>query len=315
MMEFFIFVCFLVGIAFLIKGKGETIRKEINDNNKEILAHISDMYMEDFKDFIDEASINDGIDRITNDNDQFDWSTRLLSNYIMATSQLVVTKYYDQLKKDYYIGVQKDKYGIENRERFNNTLENVVKNIAVNLLITKVSSSVSSLINVDRTEKDNFLQMITSDIYIDSYIKPFLFDNMTTCLEFRISCDEKNMNSCLSFDDICDGIEYEHAVAKSINTFADGWIAEVSKASGDQGLDIMATSDNGTTVAIQAKFYSSPVGNKAVQEVIAARGYYKTDYAAVVSNSSFTKSACDLALVNNVELLHHNSVVDYFNRL
>lgn len=104
-------------------------------------------------------------------------------------------------------------------------------------------------------------------------------------------------------------------MAKTINDYANGWNAEVSKASGDQGLDVMATRNDGVSVAIQTKYYNTPVGNKAVQEIIAARGYYKTDYAVVVSNSSFTKSACDLALANGVELIHHNSILDYFNAI
>jgi len=42
-----------------------------------------------------------------------------------------------------------------------------------------------------------------------------------------------------------------------------------------------------------------------VQEVIAGREFEKADIAAVVSNSTFTKSAKQLAGAANVLLLHH----------
>jgi len=41
---------------------------------------------------------------------------------------------------------------------------------------------------------------------------------------------------------------------------------------------------------------------KAIQEAVAAKNYYKADNAMVITNSSFTKGAVDLAIANNVEL-------------
>jgi restriction system protein len=55
-------------------------------------------------------------------------------------------------------------------------------------------------------------------------------------------------------------------------------------------------------IDIQAKRYSKPVGNKAVQEVIAAKAYYRCDEALVISNNSYTKSAKDLAQKVGVSL-------------
>jgi len=59
-----------------------------------------------------------------------------------------------------------------------------------------------------------------------------------------------------------------------------GWTAEITKASGDQGADIVAQR-SGQKVVVQCKFYTGSVGNRAVQEVSAARHFYGAGYAAV----------------------------------
>jgi HJR/Mrr/RecB family endonuclease len=69
-----------------------------------------------------------------------------------------------------------------------------------------------------------------------------------------------------------------------------GWTARATKASGDQGVDVIAEK-GGTNLVLQCKLYSKPIGNKAVQEVAAGRLHYGTRFAAVVSNQSYTPSA------------------------
>ena len=56
-------------------------------------------------------------------------------------------------------------------------------------------------------------------------------------------------------------------------------------------------------VVAQAKFYMGKVGNGAIQEVNAAVKYYSADRGMVVTNSTFTKAAIDLADSNNIELV------------
>lgn len=86
-----------------------------------------------------------------------------------------------------------------------------------------------------------------------------------------------------------------------------GWRARLTKASGDQGADVVCEG-GGIRLVVQCKLYSAPVGNGAVQEVIAAREYEYADVAVVVSNASFTRSARELANVANVLLLHHEQI-------
>lgn len=112
------------------------------------------------------------------------------------------------------------------------------------------------------------------------------------------------------FDGI-DPVEYEHYCAALLETV--GWNARVTKASGDQGVDIIATFESIKVVG-QCKLYSNPVGNAAVQEIIGGREFERADYAFVVSNSSFTTAARALASSSNVLLLHHSELIDLHNK-
>lgn len=107
-----------------------------------------------------------------------------------------------------------------------------------------------------------------------------------------------------------DIISGEHYETLCRNLLQDqGWRVETTPVTGDQGADLIAEAA-GCRVVIQCKFYSKPVGNKAVQEAHAAMGFHAGDWAAVVSNASFTRSAQELARANDVILLHHDQLAD-----
>ena len=69
---------------------------------------------------------------------------------------------------------------------------------------------------------------------------------------------------------------------------------EVTKGSGDYGIDILAEKD-GVTYAIQCKRYTAPVGVKAIQEAYAGRDYYDRMVGAVMTNQYFTSPAVEAA--------------------
>jgi restriction system protein len=112
--------------------------------------------------------------------------------------------------------------------------------------------------------------------------------------------------------DIMSGRHYETLCLNILQ--AQGWIVTATPVTGDQGADLIADLA-GKRVVIQCKFYSKPVGNKAVQEAYAARGFHGGDHAAVVSNNSFTRSARQLAQANDVLLLHHDELPELGARL
>jgi restriction system protein len=81
-------------------------------------------------------------------------------------------------------------------------------------------------------------------------------------------------------------------------------------ATGDQGADLIVKR-NGRTIAIQAKGYQWPVGNGAVQEIVAALRFYNVDEGWVVTNSTFTASARSLARANNIRLIDGSDLKDF----
>ena len=103
------------------------------------------------------------------------------------------------------------------------------------------------------------------------------------------------------------GAEFEVFIAHLFQKL--GYKAEVTKLSGDQGVDVIAERD-GIRIGIQAKCYSEPVGNAAVQEVIAGTSFYKLDKGFVVTNSSFTPAAKRLAEEARVALWDKNVLIE-----
>lgn len=77
----------------------------------------------------------------------------------------------------------------------------------------------------------------------------------------------------------------------------------VTSKSGDYGADIIARTSGGKKVCFQCKKYEKPVGVSAVQEVAAARAYYRCDVAAVISVSGYTEQARRLAATSGVVLM------------
>lgn len=68
----------------------------------------------------------------------------------------------------------------------------------------------------------------------------------------------------------------------------------VTKGSGDQGVDILAEKDD-VRFAIQCKLYSSPLGNKPIQEVFTGKTIYNCHVGVVMTNSVFTSGAREAA--------------------
>ena len=101
------------------------------------------------------------------------------------------------------------------------------------------------------------------------------------------------------------GLEFEQFCKELLNK--NGFKATVTKSSGDSGGDILATKGD-ISYVIQCKKYSDKVGNRAVQEVYAAKGIYKTQMAIVMTNNYFTSQAKDEANKLGVELWNRDVV-------
>lgn len=94
------------------------------------------------------------------------------------------------------------------------------------------------------------------------------------------------------FEDM-EGYEFEYFCADLLEQrgFTE---VEVTRGSGDYGIDILAEKE-GVTYAIQCKRYASSVGVKAVQEAYAGRDYYDRMVGVVMTNQYFTAPAVEAA--------------------
>lgn len=103
---------------------------------------------------------------------------------------------------------------------------------------------------------------------------------------------------------IASGEDFEKYLCDQINSLSSAK-CETTKKTGDQGADLIVILEGGEKVAVQCKLYSTPVGNDAVQQVVAGRLFYKCDKAMVVTNSTYTQSAFELAEATSVELVNY----------
>ncbi len=115
----------------------------------------------------------------------------------------------------------------------------------------------------------------------------------------------KYKNYDFSKIDYMDGIEFENLIDAKFQKM--GYTTKLTKATKDYGVDLIAVK-NKKSIAIQIKRYNRNVGVKAIQEVIAAKAFYKTDTAMVLTNSYFTKPAQNLAKETNVILIDRSKL-------
>lgn len=125
----------------------------------------------------------------------------------------------------------------------------------------------------------------------------------------QIYKSQLSQNNILSTKKIKTGKDYECYIESLLSK--GGLNVKRTPETGDQGVDLIVNFNN-ESFAIQCKYYSKPVGNKAVQEIAAGSKFYNCDYAIVVSNQTYTLSAKKLAKNLNVFLLNEDSLVDFF---
>ena len=100
--------------------------------------------------------------------------------------------------------------------------------------------------------------------------------------------------------------EFEEWVARFLRIA--GYKAHATKKSGDYGVDVLAEKDN-TSIAIQVKKFTKPVGIKAIQEVISGMDYYNCYEGWVITTAPyFTQAAKNLAKTRNIKLYNKNDL-------
>ena len=141
-----------------------------------------------------------------------------------------------------------------------------------------------------------------------------LFDVHNGYSNNYLDTDNKTENKEIDeVDNDMDGFDFEKYTGKLLK--ANGFTkVEVTQCSSDFGVDVIAYKDD-IKYAIQCKKYSSPVGIKAVQEVIGSKTMNDCHVAVVLTNNTFTKSAKELAEKNNVLLWGRDKLVELIENM
>ena len=95
------------------------------------------------------------------------------------------------------------------------------------------------------------------------------------------------------------GLDFEKRVLNQLTEL--GWMASLTKTSGDYGADIIAKVGNNKLV-VQCKEYSiyRSIGVSAVQEVYSAKSFYNCNMAAIIYEGNISRNALKMANQLNV---------------
>ena len=100
--------------------------------------------------------------------------------------------------------------------------------------------------------------------------------------------------------DTMTGVEFEHYVAAVLRGL--GYAVEMTRASGDFGVDLIAVRD-GVRTAVQCKRQTRTVNGSAIQQVVAGAAVHACTATMVVSNHRYTRAAEHLAEVHSCLLV------------
>lgn len=112
-----------------------------------------------------------------------------------------------------------------------------------------------------------------------------------------------------------DGLVFEDLCLKLFQHMYSEYIVQKTNVN-DFGADILIHFDYDRKMVIQCKTANGgkPVGLKAVQEALASKNFYDAQFACVVTNTTFTPAATELAERSNVTLIDLDGLLKQFSR-
>lgn len=188
-------------------------------------------------------------------------------------------------------------------EEDNEKTRNLINRLPGIVLNTEAKLWLLSKFNLSCTRKElrALIEKVGDDIEIENFEKNLGSTNSMN-EEKVITPDFSSIN----------GYEFEEFL---LDLFVDlGYRVIKTPNSGDQGADLILYKHN-KSIVVQAKNYEGKVSNSAIQQIVAAKNYYKADTAMVVTNSMFTKSAVELAYANDVDLWDGHKLREVINSL
>lgn len=134
----------------------------------------------------------------------------------------------------------------------------------------------------------------------------------------RKKTKQKYLNSRIYEIDNMSGEAFEELLKAHFERL--GYKVALTPQSNDYGADLVLQKGGKKTI-VQAKRHKAKIGNKAIQEIVAAKGHYakssalndiNTIQCMVVTNSYFTANARQLAEDNHVILWNRNDLIEKF---
>lgn len=220
----------------------------------------------------------------------------LLKNYISKTIDSHMPALSSKKARMTYI----DEYGDNNSKKWEVELKKYYKEKIIDSLDAAIKEAPENIFHEFSDTRVDFFHWTMLQ-------KNFVDESIIRNIDFYISfCDSNQENI---EPPRMTGTEYELHIANIINKETN-WSAKITKASGDQGADLVLTKGPLTAV-LQTKYYSSKVGNKAIQEAYSAKKFYNADLAFVVSNAEFTSSAWELAEKTGVKIISEGKLIEF----
>lgn len=142
------------------------------------------------------------------------------------------------------------------------------------------------------------------------FVYAFCFAVIIICVGIKLGAmaikKKKYLDSPLASVDKMSGKEFEYYLKCHFEKL--GYRVKLTPDSGDYGADLVCKNSEGTLIIQAKRYYNQRVGISAIQEIAAAKAYYKADKCMVVTNSFFTKPAVELAKSNGVELWDRRNI-------
>lgn len=289
-----------------LKGKAKKDAEKFNDELREKINEFSKLIDNFVEIIIEEKKINEYVAKAVA------WE---------VIQRKAIDYYSQQWKEEYEINLTEsfsdfDAYCINmnNPKAVNAVKRNYIKSV---LLCDAIDIEHSQeILMYFLLSKRNIDELILCDCFVEHYeiIKELQQNIDSSDIKQKLRTKQKRKITKYTIDDIdlMSGTEFEEFIALLFKKI--GYSSQVTKQSGDQGLDVIAIK-NGSKIGIQAKCYSNTVGNAAIQEAVAGKSFYNCDKVLVVTNNYFTSAAIELAQANDVLLWNRDMLKEKIKEL
>ena len=103
------------------------------------------------------------------------------------------------------------------------------------------------------------------------------------------------------------GVEFEEALAYLYSNL--GYAVEITKGSGDEGVDLFLRKDE-KVIVVQCKGHGNPIGVGAIRDLYGAMIHFKANSAVLACPSGFTVGVIKFASDKPIQLISANDLVE-----